>query len=127
MLKAAVLILNLICVLLVLIILFSNHIPVTERDGEYWSLNDIAMLDVESNKLSLQALDIAKNKGDIETMEVMFKDRVSNFNSSISMNNQWSSLISSTAAKLLLCILFLQIVLLVRGKVKYNKPLKQDF
>ena len=55
MLKVTVLILNLICVLLVLIILFSNHIPVTERDGEYWSLNDIAMLDVESNKLSVRS------------------------------------------------------------------------
>jgi hypothetical protein len=126
LLKVTVLILNLICVLLVLIILFSNHIPVTERDGEYWSLNDIAMLDVESNKLSLQALDIAISKGDIEAMEVMFKDRVANFNSSISINNQWGSLISSTSSKLLLCILCLQIILLVRGKVKYNKPLKQD-
>jgi hypothetical protein len=114
--KSSVLILNLICAVLALFILFSEQIPVIEKDGKYLSYADIFAIDIKTNELSLQAIEIAKSRGDIDSMEAILKDRVEQFNASIVMKKNWDNLASTTAAKLLLCILSLQVILLLRSK-----------
>jgi len=114
--KVSILILNFICAILALSILFSEQIPVMEKDGKYLSYSDVFEIDIKTNDLSFQAIEIAKNKGDIDSMEAIFKDRVEQFNSSIVMKKNWDNLVSTTSAKLLLCILALQVILLLRRK-----------
>jgi hypothetical protein len=114
--KVSVLILNFTCAILALSILFSEQIPVIEKNGKYLSYSEIFEIDIKTNELSFQAIDIAKNNGDIDSMEAIFKDRVEQFNSSIVMKTNWDNLVSTTSAKLLLLVLALQVILLLRRK-----------
>lgn len=126
MINKRLLILALINAILASVILYSEHIPLFERDGKNWSLNAIAELDIQNNNLSLQALDIALEKGDIQYIEHMFRERVEQNNYTLELKNNSKNSISNLAAKVMLYIFLLNLFYLFWDKMKYNKALKQD-